>query len=58
MASQHKLLKAKKRRADYEKKRNIAKNKGGRYITLTAGDGILPKSRKYQTNKKTTSSKQ
>lgn len=58
MASQHKLLKAKKRRADYEKKRNIAKNKGGRYISLMVGDGVLPKSRKYQTNKKTTSSKQ
>ena len=58
MASQHKLLKAKKRRADYEKKRNIAKNRGGRYLALTAGDGTLSKSRKYQTNKKTTSSKQ
>jgi len=53
MTTQHKLLKAKKRRADYEKKRNVAKNnkKGGRYICLTAGDGTLPKSKKY-TNKK------
>lgn len=61
MASQHKIIKAKKRRADYEKKRNILRNnvKNSRYLVLTAGDGTLPKSRKYKkTNKKTTASVQ
>lgn len=49
MATQHKLLKAKKRRADFEKKRNVLRNtKGSRYIVLTAGDGTLPKRRKYK----------
>jgi len=61
MASQHKLEKAKARRKDYEKKRNIRRNlpKSGRYrLSLTAGDGILPKSRKFTRPKKTTASVQ
>jgi hypothetical protein len=55
MASQHKLLKAKARRKDYEKKRNILRNKkNNRFIVLTAGGGTLPKSRKYKPSKKNT----
>jgi hypothetical protein len=59
MASQTKAEKAKARRKDYVKKRNINRNKPkGKRISLIAGDGILPKSRKFTKPKKTTASVQ
>jgi len=50
MKSQHSINKRKRQRKDYEKKRNVLRNIGKKaeYMTLTAGGGVLPKSRKYK----------
>jgi len=49
-----KRIKAKKRQDDYKRKSNIMKNNipRKRRFVLTAGDEILPKSRKYFKQKK------
>lgn len=40
--------KTKARRKDFVKKKNINANKPGQHKTLAAGDGILPKSKKWK----------
>jgi hypothetical protein len=55
MKNERKLLKARKRRADFEKKRNIKNNNwpaGNSRRPLSAGDGILPTSKKTTLSRK------
>lgn len=54
------IVKAKDRRKDYEKKRNIIRNSGtvkmmgsNFHRGVTSGDGIIPKSIKYGKSKNT-----
>lgn len=46
----NKSAKAKARRKDYKKKKNVLRNnvKNNRFHLLTSGGGILPKSRKFK----------
>lgn len=50
--TEHKRIKKANRLKDYQKKRNIIRNaKGTKYLGLMAGDGVLPRSKKYLTKK-------
>lgn len=53
MSTLQKKAKAKKRRKDYAKKRNVARNKAGKNPVLKEGDGVLPGSKKNRLSKKT-----
>ena len=53
MSTLEKKAKAKKRRKDYKKKRNVARNNSGQNPKLKAGEGVLPASKKNKLSKKT-----
>lgn len=56
MKNERKLAKARKRRKDFEKKRNVKNNNWpvatNKHKPLSAGDGILPSSKKNKLGKK------